>query len=457
VAGVGFELRQAIHGDNHLSAIRGYLYAAVISAGPWLLSVLTLSLLGLISTSFLSQHATVLFAATITHTFAISLITSGLIQMVVTRYLADQLYLDKTALIAPTFVSVVVLSAGAQFVLINVLLISTGLPLSYRLSAATLYVAVSEIWIAMIFLSAARDYVSIALSFAVGYLVSFVAAIGLGSAFGVHAYLIGFAAGQVLTLGLLVARVLTEFETTEAFNFEFVGYFRRYPALIGIGFFYSLALWVDKIAFWLSPQGMDVGTYLKVFTPYDTIFFAASLVSFVPALVLFTVHLETDFYEYYKRFYAAILEKRSLGNLREAKEGMAMSIRTSYLALLKVQSGLVLLVVTLLTPTIMQVFNVPQEHWDTFRVVVVSMSVQVFLLFTTLILQYLDLRGSVLIVTAVFLATNLGFAVPTILLGHQFYGYGFLASSIISVVTSFILLAERFKKLEYLTFMRQPL
>jgi uncharacterized membrane protein len=177
----------------------------------------------------------------------------------------------------------------------------------------------------------------------------------------------------------------------------------------------------------------------------------------VPALVLFTVHLETDFYESYKRFYAAILDKRSLGNLLEAKEGMARSIRTSYLALLKVQSGLVLLVVTLLTPIIMQVFDVPQEHWGTFRVVVVSMSVQVFLLFTTLILQYLDLRGSVLIVSSVFLATNLGFAVLTILLGHQFYGYGFLASSIISMVTSFILLTERFKKLEYLTFMRQPL
>jgi uncharacterized membrane protein len=214
---------------------------------------------------------------------------------------------------------------------------------------------------------------------------------------------------------------------------------------------------VDKIAFWLSPQGQDVGTYLKVFTPYDTSFFVASLVSFVPALVLFTVHLETDFYESYKRFYAAILDKRSLGNLLEAKEGMARSIRTSYLALLKVQSGLVLLVVTLLTPIIMQVFDVPQEHWGTFRVVVVSMSVQVFLLFTTLILQYLDLRGSVLIVSSVFLATNLGFAVLTILLGHQFYGYGFLASSIISMVTSFILLTERFKKLEYLTFMRQPL
>jgi len=105
----------------------------------------------------------------------------------------------------------------------------------------------------------------------------------------------------------------------------------------------------------------------------------------------------------------------------------------------------------------MQARGIPQEYWDPFRMVVFSMSGQVFLLFTTLILLYLDLRGSVLIISSVFLATNLEFAVLTILLGHQYHGYGFLASSIISMVTAFILLAERFKKLEYLTFMRQPL
>ena len=57
----------------------------------------------------------------------------------------------------------------------------------------------------------------------------------------------------------------------------------------------------------------------------------------------------TDFYEHYKRFYAAIEDRRGLGILLEAKEDMAKSIRTSYLALLKVQSGLVLLVAALLT------------------------------------------------------------------------------------------------------------
>jgi polysaccharide biosynthesis protein PelG len=255
---------------------------------------------------------------------------------------------------------------------------------------------------------------------------------------------------------LLAARVLTEFESPESFNLEFVGHFRRYPALIAIGFFYNLALWVDKLVFWFSPQAIDVGSYLKVFPPYDTSFFVSSLV-IVPALAVFTVNLETDFYEHYKRFYTAIQNKRGLAELLDAKEGMTRSIRRSFLVLFKVQSGLALVMVALLTPTIMETFGVPQEYWHIFRVMVVGMSVQVFLLFTTVTLLYLDLRGSVLIVCSVFLATNLGFTVLTLPLGYGFYGYGFLASSLIGVVVSFILLADRFKKLEYLTFMRQPL
>ena len=54
----------------------------------------------------------------------------------------------------------------------------------------------------------------------------------------------------------------------------------------------------------------------------------------------------------------------------------------------------------------MQARGIPQEYWDTFRVVVFSMSGQAFLLFTTLILLYLDLRGSVRISASVFLATT---------------------------------------------------
>ncbi len=456
MAGIGFELQRATREGTYLSVIRGYFYAAVISAGPWLISVIALSLLGVISASFLSQQATTLFAATLTHTFAISLISTGTIQMVVTRYLADQMYLNKRESLSPTFVTVLALSSAAQFVLINALMAFTDLPLGFRLPAAALYVAVSGIWMAMIFLSAARDYVSIVLSFAVGYFVSFAAAVGMGSIFGANTYLSGFAAGQVLTLGLLSARVLAEFGTTWSYSAEFFGHFRRYPALIVIGFFYNFALWADKIAFWFSSQGINVGSYLNVFPAYDTSFFVASLV-IVPALAIFTINIETDFYIHYRGFYAVIQNQLSLGELIDAKRGMIRSVRKSYLALLKIQSGLTLLVVALLTPPIMQVFGIPQDYWNIFRVMTVAMSVQVFLLFTTLILLYLDLRGSVLIVCSVFLATNLGFTFLTMPLGYDFFGYGFLASTIVSTLVSFLLLADRFRKLEYLTFTRQPL
>ena len=456
MAGIGFELQRAIREDSYLSAIQSYLYAAVISSGPWLLSVMSLSMLGVMSTSFLSQQATALFAATITHTFAVSLVTTGLFQMVVTRYLADQMYLNETGSIAPTFVSVMVLSSAAQFLVLNVLLTLTDLPLSFRLPAIALYVSVSGIWMAMIFLSAARDYVSIVLAFGTGYLVSFLAAVVIGSRFGPEAYLGGFAVGQVLTLGLLTARVFAEFEQPRSLDLEFSGHFRRYPALIAIGFLYNLGLWADKMVFWLSPRAVDVGNYLNVFPSYDTSFFVASLV-IVPALAVFTINIETSFYENYKRFYAAIQDKRGLDELLDAKRGMLKSVRGSYLTLLKIQGGLALLVTTLFTPPLMRIFDIPQDSWHVFRIMILSMSVLVFLLFTILILMYLDMRGSVLIVCSVFAATNLGFTALLLPLGEAFYGYGFLASSIVGTGVSLALLADRFAKLEYLTFVRQPL
>jgi uncharacterized membrane protein len=456
MAGIGFELKRATYEDSYTGTIRSYLYAAVISSGPWLLSVFALSLLGVVSAGFLSQEVTTLFSATITHTFAASLITTGLIQMVVTRYLADQMYLDNEEAIAPTFVAVLVLSSGAQFVVMNLLLSTTNLPLEYRIPAVSLYVAVCGTWMAMVFLSAARDYVSIVLAFGIGYVGSVLAAVALGSYFGVGAYLMGFAAGQVLTLGLLMARVLAEFSVTESFNLEFFGHFRKYPALIAIGLTYNLGFWIDKLAFWSSSRGVEVNSFLKVFPQYDIMFFVASLV-IVPALAIFTVNLETDFYNHYKDFYAVILEQRSLQELLAAKEGMFNSIRASYVTLLKLQIGLTLLLATVLTPSLMRIFGIPQAQWPTFRVMVIAMSFQVFLLFTMLVLLYFDLRGSVMIVCSTFLITNLGFTILTILGGFEFYGYGFLGASIVSAAVSLALLVNRFRNLEYLTFMRQPI
>jgi polysaccharide biosynthesis protein PelG len=456
LAGIGFELQKAVQEETYLGAIRGYLYAAVISAGPWIVSVAALSLLGVFSAPFLSQEATTLFAATITHTFAISLITTGVMQMVVTRYLADELYLKRAESIAPAFVTVLAISSGAQFVIINALFALTDLPLGYRLPAASLYVAVSGIWVAMIFLSAARDYLSIVLSFAAGYALSIVAALALGERYGLTAYLLGFAAGQVAVLGLLTWRVLAEFELRESFSLDFAGHFRRYPSLVYVGFAYNLALWIDKIVFWVSPQRVDVESFIGVFPVYDTSFFVASVV-IMPSLAVFVVSVETDFYLHYRRFYEVIRYRLSLTDLEEAKSGMIHSLLRSYAALLKVQGLTTLVAATVLAAPLARLFNIPEGFLPMLRVLMVGMSVQVFVLLSILILLYLDLRGSVMIVCSVFLLTNLVFTVLTLPGGFSFYGYGFLASSVVSLAVALALLVERFKNLEYLTFARQPI
>ncbi len=455
MAGIGFELRRAVGEESYVGSLKGYLYAAVISSGPWLLSVLTLSVLGIVSNAFLSLDARNLFYATTTHCFAVSLITTGLIQMTVTRYLADELYRKQTQALGPTFLTVLLLSSIVQFVVMNLLLLRTSASLNYRLAAVSLYLALSGIWLAMVFLSAARDYVSIVLSFAVGYLTSFFAAVVLGSRFGPTAYVAGFAGGQVLTLGLLTARVLTEFQPGYSFSPEVFGYFRRYPSLIAIGLIYNLAFWADKLTFWFSSEGIEVRSIMNVFPPYDTSFFMASL-TIVPALAIFIVHIETDFYRSYRSFYAAIANKRGLNEILAAKAGMLTSLRLSYLTLFKIQTATALLTIAL-APVITELFHLPQSYLYIFRVSVLAMAVQIFVLITVLVLLYLDLRGSVLVISSLFLATNLGLTLTSLYGGFPFYGYGFLYASLFTLIVALLLLDNRFRNLEYLAFTRQPL
>ncbi len=456
MAGIGFELRRAVHSASFSEAAQGYFYAAIISAGPWIISVVTLAALDVMADAFLHQEARTLFAGVVTHTFATSLITTGVYQMFVTRYLADRLYLARTETLAPTFVAVFALTSGGQFVLMHLLLGHTWLPLEYRLPVVSLYVALCGIWLAMVFLSAARDYLAIVVAYAVGYLVSFVAAVTLGGHFGPSAYITGFASGQVLTLALLIGRVIAEFEHQESFSTAVFAYIRRYPSLIVIGLLYNLGFWIDKIVFWFSPEAMEVGSYLNLFPLYDTLFFTASL-TVVPALAIFIVDVETEFYSWYKRFFRGIEQKRNYAELETAKRGMGASLRASYATLLKLQLAIVLIMTTFLTPVILTRLQIAESDWYVFRILVLAIGVQLFLTVTVLILLYLDLRGSVMVISGVFLATNLLFTAATIVLPGRLYGCGFLASSLVSLAVALVLLRNRFRQLEYLTFTRQPL
>jgi polysaccharide biosynthesis protein PelG len=48
MAGIGFELRKILAKPGYLNTFRAYGYAALISSGPWVLSIVSLALLGIV-------------------------------------------------------------------------------------------------------------------------------------------------------------------------------------------------------------------------------------------------------------------------------------------------------------------------------------------------------------------------------------------------------------------------
>ena len=68
---------------------------------------------------------------------------------------------------------------------------------------------------------------------------------------------------------------------------------------------------------------------------------------------------------------------------------------------------------------------------------------------------YLDKRGRVLLLTALFTVLNLGLTLLSIKLGPFYYGYGFALALIITIGVGMALLDSDLDKLEYETFMLQ--
>jgi polysaccharide biosynthesis protein PelG len=453
MAGIGLRLHKVVAEGSYVHAGTAYLSSALISAGPWLTAVLALSLLGSTAVAFLGQADRALLLVTITYAFSISLVLTGGPQLVVTRYLADRLYLNDTAALAPTCAGVL-LSAIALLIVTLPFVVLAPFDLGYRLLAASLFLTLSLNWLVIVFLSATRDYRRVVLVFVGSYALSVGAAVGLGHLYGLPGSLAGFTLGQVVCLVLLVAHVYLEFPSPYSATFSFLSYGRLYWDLGLIGLLYSAGMWVDNVIYWFSPSGTVIAHFYRTFPSYDS----AKLVAYfftIPAAAFFLVHLETTFYHHYKDFYRRIAEKGTLKEVSLAKQGMAAAAWSGLRTMVKLQ-GLVALAALLVAPRLATVLHLPPSWVPLFRVAVPAASGQFLMLSAILLLLYLDERRAALLVTVVFAASNTALTGVTVWVGHTAYGGGYLLAALMAALLALSLLHDRLQRLEYRTFMLQP-
>ncbi|WP_027722078.1 exopolysaccharide Pel transporter PelG [Maridesulfovibrio zosterae] len=453
MAGIGFELRRMLLKDSYLAEMSAYLYAAMVSSGPWLMSVLCLAVLGLYSYSGFSQFDQDIFRTTIVYVYAFTLIYVGYIQLVVTRYLADKFYMkeEKITLTAFFTSSVIVLVAGT--------IIGAGgiyffeLSITYKIIAVVLFLIVAMIWLAMIFLSAVKDFRSIVQAFAVGTSVSVGGAFFFYPLMGLDGYLLGYTIGQAVIFFWLLARLLAEFPAVKVWDSSMLTYFIKYWELALIGMLYNLAIWVDKIMFWFAPDSRMIVPYLRTHDMYEGPIFFAYL-TIVPTLAIFLVKIETKFYEHYHNYFAKIVSKKDLLSILEEKKGMVRMLRESLREVLIVQGSLTLLCLFMASDFIDIVGLSPLQR-PLLQIALVGSLMQVMLSVAVIILFYFDLRKEVLAVTLVFLLSNAGLTYLTMQLGFTFYGFGYCYSCLISLMFAYYLVSKSVRDLEYLTFSSQ--
>ncbi|MBI3552672.1 MAG: exopolysaccharide Pel transporter PelG [Elusimicrobia bacterium] len=455
MAGIGFRLQKLLAEDSYSGSVKAYSLSALISAGPFLLTILAVSLIRLWSMESLTADQQATFQALVTRCFALSLLSVGPSYLVVTRFAADEYYRAHVTSFTAVFFSTVSLHALVFGPLLLIHFSSFALSASLRLSAVLLCLVTGGTWLALIFLSAAKDYARMGLSFLVGGAGSFAFGLALGGRLGLPGYFGGFMLGQALVFAMLSYALVREFGYREPRDMHWLSYFKRQPLLAATGFLYNLGIWADKFLFWRSGQGEAVEAGLRHCPMYDIPIFFAYLTS-IPALTFFLVHMETDFFFKYRAYYQGIQNQEGLSALERRRRDIVKSLEASLARLLLVQ-GLVSAACMLAVPFITSAMRMDPVQMSLLRIGMFAAFLQTGLLIMVNILLYFDLQGEAAVSALVFCALNIVLTRASLSGNSIDPGYGYLLACLGGLAVAFYFLNERLARLHFLTFMRQPL
>ncbi len=169
-------------------------------------------------------------------------------------------------------------------------------------------------------------------------------------------------------------------------------------------------------------------------------------------MAIFLFRMETDFVDYYHRFYDAVREGGSLETIRELRNDMVTSARLGVFNIAKFQA-ITIFILMALGPSLLKALNLSQLYFHLFTVDLIGAGLQVVFLALLNILFYLDKRRQVLILTATNTALNAILTPLSIALGPSFFGYGFAVAMLLTIGFAFVYVDQDFEDLEYQTFM----
>src|SRR5690606_6279022 len=236
--------RDSLSGD--LSA---FVYAGMISAGPLILSIMGILLIGVLSLEVVKPPILIVqFQVSVTYLIAVSLVVTGAVQLLFTRFISDRMFEGRRDLVHASYngmVLVTTVSTGLLAVCLAVLAFGGTSPL-YRLLMVMGFVIISNVWVCIIFLASLKRYSVILAAFFLGYAVT-VAVAAVLNTHGLEGLMAGFVIGHFVLLVCMTIVIRHEHVVTDRCYLSLAVFSRRhtYPTLILIGLLFNLGVWLD--------------------------------------------------------------------------------------------------------------------------------------------------------------------------------------------------------------------
>jgi uncharacterized membrane protein len=449
MAGIGFTLRKVIARGELGSTVRAALSGILIVAGPWILSIITLSLINRYLAVVMAENSG-LFIAQLVYTYSSSLILFSPIHLLFTRLIADLIWENRESeasrlllwFCAVTAVLSAAVAAPAFFLMPLEGLARPGL---FRWASLLFFVFINQIWVILLFTSLLRWYGRILAYMSLGMAVS-IALIWLwGRSAGLAGAMMGFALGHGLIVVLLLALGLTSHRPRRGGQSlkDVLDYAKRYRHLILAGTLANAAIWIDKIIYWFTRGAQVPGSMYHIFAGYDVAVYYANLIM-VPGLVYFVIFGETGFYTYLRKFLIT-LTSGTYVQLQKTKFAMIRGMRREIGNQQIFQAGITLVAILLAPSMFPAGGEVPAPF---FQVTAASVFFQLLLVTIINYLYYFELYRLALKTAGLYLGLNIlltvageiaaaltGFAIPPgisitlAVISASLYGYFSLESN----------------------------
>lgn len=457
MAGIGFELRKILKEDRLLSLAKVYGYSAILSSGPWVVSIVAIILVGFINIANYGADSDVYrFQVVITYAIALasSLIITGILQLPFTRYVADLIFKNRENEILPSYFGAIFLSwaMGIPTVIPFYLWVFDGQSAVFIIGAVSTFLILCGVWISSILAASLKYYHGVVWAYFISYALIVLFSIYYGDSIEKLIYI--FFIGNAILFIILMSLIIKSYSSTIFMKLDFFLASNFYWSLAIAGLTYNLGAWIDKVIFWYHPStGYAVIGKLHASIVYDMPIFLAYL-SILPGMAIFFYRLESDFAEKYDLYYDAVRSGGTLNMIRTYRDGMVNVIRHAIHEILMIQ-GVVDIILFLSAPSVFEFLNIPQLYLGLLYVLTIGALLQIAFMSVLAILYYLDRKIVAMWLCIAFFVLNTILTLVSIDFGPAMFGYGYAVSLLIVFTASVIVIRNEMDRLDYETFMLQ--